>query len=222
MSFGIEGPARGRGRPRRTSHADVAAKALDLFARNGFEQTTVDDIAAALGIGRRTVFRYFPSKNDIVWGDFDWVLDRLRFHLAEADELPIMDAVAHAAVSSNRYTADQLPELRIRMTLITTVPALQAHSMVRYAAWRGVIAEYVAGRLYTQPDDLVPLTVGYAALGTSMAAFSRWVDHPEESLDEHLRRGYQLLVQGLAPGTSGRRSRRRTAGEVRPFPLQIT
>ena len=42
------------------------------------------------------------------------------------------------------------------MTLITTVPALQAHSMLRYAAWRAVVAEFVAQRLGDEPDDLVP------------------------------------------------------------------
>ncbi|MGH1553997.1 TetR family transcriptional regulator [Streptomyces sp. L7] len=51
---------------------------FDLFARHGFDRTTVDDIAAAAGIGRRTFFRYFASKNDLVWGDFEGQLVRLR------------------------------------------------------------------------------------------------------------------------------------------------
>lgn len=193
---------RGRGRPRRTTRAQVTATALELFAERGFEETTVEEIAAALGIGRRTLFRYFPSKNDIVWGDFDQVLERLRTLLADTDPaLPVLEAVASAAVASNRYPPEALPELRLRMRLITGVPALQAHSMVRYAAWRAVIAEFVAERLRQQPDDLVPLTVGHAALGTSMAAFERWLAHPEEDLDEHLRRGYALLARGLMPAT---------------------
>jgi mycofactocin system transcriptional regulator len=180
------------------SHAQITRVALDLFARNGFEETTVEDIAAELGINRRTLFRYFSSKNDMVWGDFDWVLDRLRAHLAETtpDE-PLMAAIARAAVASNHYEPEQQPELRIRMTLITTVPALQAHSMLRYAAWRGVIAEFVAERLGQEPDDLVPQTIGHAALGTSMAAFVRWVHSPGEDLDENLRRAYDLLATGF-------------------------
>lgn len=205
MTATRESQTRSRGRPRRMTNADVATAALELFARHGFDETTIDDIAMALGIGRRTLFRYFPSKNDIVWGDFEWVLDRLRQLLDETDPcMPVMEAVANAAVASNKYEPDQLPELRTRMKLITTVPALQAHSMVRYAAWRQVIAEFVARRLGQQPDDLVPLTVGYAALGTSMAAFSRWVEHPEEDIDEHLSRGYELLAKGFDPGTMSR------------------
>lgn len=183
------------------SHGQITRVALDLFAANGFDETTVEDIAAELGINRRTLFRYFSSKNDMVWGDFDWVLDRLRGHLAETSpDEPLMSALARAAVASNHYEADQLPELRIRMTLITTVPALQAHSMLRYADWRGVIAEFVADRLGQQPDDLVPQTIAQAALGTSMAAFVRWVEHPDEDLDDNLRRAYALLASGFDMG----------------------
>ncbi|MGH2893561.1 MAG: TetR family transcriptional regulator, partial [Solirubrobacteraceae bacterium] len=71
-----------RGRPPRTSHDQLAGTALTLFVRDGFEETTLDDIATAVGVGRRTLFRYFSSKNDLVWGNFDGVLERLRAELA--------------------------------------------------------------------------------------------------------------------------------------------
>lgn len=187
-----------RGRPRSVTHAQITSIALELFARHGFEATTVEDVAAELGINRRTLFRYFPSKNDMVWGDFDWVLDRLRRYLNEASpDEPLMAALGRAVVASNHYEPDQLPELRIRMTLITTVPALQAHSMLRYEAWRAVIAEFVAARLGERPNDLLPQTAAHAALGTSIAAFVRWVDHPDEDLEDTLRRGYELLASGF-------------------------
>ncbi len=187
-----------RGRPRSTSREEAARAALELFVRDGFEQTTVSDVAAALGIGRRTLFRYFESKNDMVWGDFDWVLDRLRRGLADAppDE-PMMTAIARAVLDSNHYEGESLQELRLRMRLITTVPALQAHSMVRYSEWRAVLAEFVARRLDQQPDDLIPLMVGHMALGTSMAAFARWVEHPHEDLEDHLRGGYERLARAF-------------------------
>jgi mycofactocin system transcriptional regulator len=173
----------------------VGRVALGLFARNGFEQTTLDDIAGAVGIGRRSLFRYFPSKNDMVWGEFERVMDRLREELESAPEdLPLIESIGRAVVASNSYPREALPELRIRMTLITTVPALQAHSMLRYAAWRAVIADYVAGRLGQRPDDLVPETVAHIALGTAMAAFVRWASHPGDDLQENLERGFELLV----------------------------
>jgi TetR/AcrR family transcriptional regulator, regulator of mycofactocin system len=192
------GVAQRPGRPPGTSRREVTRTALELFAERGFEETTVDDIADALGVSRRTLFRYFASKNDMVWGDFDWVLARLRRCLdATGREEPLHEALGRAVVESNRYEDDQLPELRIRMRLITGVPALQAHSTLRYAEWRGVIAEFVADRLGCGADDLVPQMIAHAALGTSMAAFLVWVDDPGSDLVENLREAYRLLGSGL-------------------------
>lgn len=187
-----------RGRPPATTHHELERVALELFARKGFEETTVEDIALAAGVHRRTLFRYFPSKNDIVWGNFDSVLDRLREDLREArSSEPLIKVLGRAAVRSNRYPPEQQPELRIRMTLITTVPSLQAHSMLRYEAWRNVVAEFAATRLQQKPDDLASLALGHAALGASMAAFSRWVANPEDDLEDNLRQAYRLLETGF-------------------------
>ncbi|HEX4010757.1 MAG TPA: mycofactocin system transcriptional regulator [Solirubrobacteraceae bacterium] len=187
-----------RGRPPSTSRDQVARTALTLFVAQGFEATTLADIAAAVGIGRRTLFRYFASKNDMVWGDFEGVLERLRARLASARRGErMMDTLGRAVVESNHYEGDALEDLRLRMTLITGVPALQAHSMVRYAEWRQVVSEFVAERLGQRSDDLVPIMVGQMALGASMAAFMRWVRHPDENLESHLRDAYRHLARGF-------------------------
>ncbi len=187
-----------RGRPPRTSHDQLSSTALTLFVRDGFDATTLDDIATAVGVGRRTLFRYFSSKNDLVWGNFDGVLERLRVELAAADPgEPMMETLGRAVVVSNTYEGEALEELRLRMTLITSVPTLQAHSMVRYADWRHVVAEFVAERRGQSPDDLIPLTVGHMALGASMSAFVRWVSHPDEDLLAHLRTGYRHLARAF-------------------------
>ena len=195
------------GRPPGTSRRAVTRTALELFAQRGFEETTVDDIAEALGVSRRTLFRYFASKNDMVWGDFDWVLERLHRCLdATPPGVPLHEALGDAVVESNRYEDEQLPELRIRMRLITGVPALQAHSALRYAEWREVIAVWVAERLGCSAGDLVPQTVAHAALGTSMAAFLVWVDDPSSDLVANLQDAYRLLgfgLRALAPSGSG-------------------
>lgn len=186
------------GRPPGTSRGAVSRTALELFAERGFEETTVDDIADALGVSRRTLFRYFASKNDMAWGDFDWVLARLRHCLDETEpDEPLHEALGRAVVESNRYEDDQLPELRIRMRLITGVPALQAHSALRYAEWRAVIAEFVSRRLECRIDDLIPQMVAHAALGTSMSAFLVWVDDPSSDLVANLETAYALLGSGL-------------------------
>jgi mycofactocin system transcriptional regulator len=187
-----------RGRRPSTTRAQIARVALDLFERNGFDETTVEDIAAAVGISRRTLFRYYESKRDIVWGEFAVELVRLRQHLrdAPADE-PIMDVLRRAVVSTNRFGAGELDELRIRVSLISSVPALVAHSAVRYAEWRQVVAEFAAERLGEAPDDLGPQTLAHAALGAAMAAFARWSRHDAEDLTAEVDRALRLLATGF-------------------------
>lgn len=172
--------------------------ALALFAERGFEATTVEDVAGAVGIGRRTLFRYFASKNDIAWGDFDAVMARLRSALDRRAELPLMQALREGVVESNSYPPDQEPGLRIRMTLITTTSALQAHSALRYAEWRSVVADWAAGRRGEAPDDLLPRVIGYAALGSAMASFERWVASEDEDLLELLDAAFAALAAGFA------------------------
>jgi hypothetical protein len=109
-----------------------------------------------------------------------------------------METLSRAVIESNHYEGPALHELRLRMKLITTVPALQAHSMVRYAASRQVVADFIADRAGVLPDDLLPLTVGHMALATSMAAFTRWVEHTDEDLEHHLRFGYDRLKSAFA------------------------
>jgi TetR/AcrR family transcriptional regulator, regulator of mycofactocin system len=187
------------GRPPTTTHGEIERIALGLFADRGFEATTVDDIAAAVGVGRRTLFRYFESKNDIAWGDFDRVMNRLREALQEGEALPLMEALRRGVVESNRYPADQERGLRIRMTMITRTPALQAHSALRYAEWRSVVAEWAAGRLGQAADDLLPRVIGYAALGSALAGFERWVASEDEGLLELLDAAFVALATGFEP-----------------------
>ena len=72
------------GRRRTTTCDHIADVALDLFAAYGFERVSADDIALSAGIARRTLFRYYPSKNAIPWGDFD-------------SYLRLFDALLHSA-----------------------------------------------------------------------------------------------------------------------------
>jgi mycofactocin system transcriptional regulator len=177
-----------------TSRSEVEHAAFELFARQGFERTTVDDIATAAGIGRRTFFRYFPSKNDIAWGDFDGELRRMRKQLAEyPPDVPLIEAIREALVDFNRIEPDEAPWHRRRMELILTTPALQAHSTLRYTAWRQVLADFVATRLEVSPDSLAPQAIAYATLGIALAAYEQWLRTPGAELPELLTAGVREL-----------------------------
>ena len=182
------------GRRRITSRAELEQVAFDLFERQGFEQTTVDDIASAAGIGRRTFFRYFPSKNEVPWGDFDAELARMKRQLAATPpDAPLMEAIRQAIVDFNRMPAGQWPAHRRRMTFILGVPALQAHSTLRFAAWRQVIADFAAQRTGERSDALLPRTIAHAMLGVAVAAYEQWLASPGEDLCELLDSAVRAL-----------------------------
>jgi mycofactocin system transcriptional regulator len=171
------------GRRRATSRAELEQTAFTLFTARGFDATTVDEIAAAAGIGRRTFFRYFPSKNDIPWGAFEDELERMRVRLkASPPEIPLMDAIRVALIDFNRVAPAQVPLHRRRMELILRVPTLLAHSTLRFTAWREVVAEFVAERTGRRPDDLAPQAIAHAVLGVAIAAYEHWLDDPGSDL----------------------------------------
>lgn len=172
--------------------------ALELFAERGFSSTTVEDLAAAAGISRRTFFRYFASKNDVVWGEFDELLRRMDEWLSAAPaELPVLDAVAEAVVRFNSLPSAAVPAHRQRMALILHVPALQAHSTLRYAAWRGVVARFVGRRLGEPDDGAVPQLVGHVALGAAVAAYEQWLADPAVDLESLLAASFTELAAGF-------------------------
>lgn len=164
------------GRPPVTSHAAIEAAAFALFERQGFDDTTTDEIAEAAGIGRRTLFRYYPSKYDIPWGQFDASLAYFRDVLArEPQEIPLWQAVQHGVVQFNTFDESVLDQHRARMRLILQTPSLQAHSVLMYERWRAVIADYVATRTRQSADSLVPRTVGHVSLALAISAYEQWL-----------------------------------------------
>lgn len=186
------------GRLPATSRARLERVALALFAERGFDATTVDDIAAAAGIGRRTFFRYFDSKNDVVWGDFTGGLEQFGVWLAESPpDVPLLSALTDAVVRFNSFDPADAPAHRGRMVLILRVPALQAHSTLRYAQWRDVVARFAGKRLGLDPVCLQPQLVAHAALGAAVAAYEQWLRQQDADLSALLRECFSLLDNGL-------------------------
>jgi mycofactocin system transcriptional regulator len=190
-----ETPRARSGRQLSTSPAELSHIAIMLFVERGFDDTTIDDVAAAAGIGRRTFFRYFASKNDLPWGAFDELLERMRAYLEELPaEVPLIDALKTAVIEFNRFPPEEVPFHRQRMRLILTVPTLVAHSTLRYAAWRQVISDFVAQRLGIGADRLEPQAMAWALLGVSISAYEQWLQHDDADLSELLESAYAMLT----------------------------
>jgi len=189
-----------QGRPPVTSRAELERIALDLFIRQGFTETTLDDIAAAAGIARRTFFGYFSSKNDVVWGDFATLLAGMEEWLAQSSaDLPLLDALTRAVIRFNDLPPDAVPAHRQRMSLILHVPALQAHSTLRYADSRGVVARFAARRLGQPVDALLPQLIGHLALGAAVAAYEQWLADDTSDLGVLLAEAFRTWQVNAAP-----------------------
>ena len=191
-------PAPTRGRPPRTSHDQLANTALTLFVRDGFEETTLDDIAAAVGVGRRTLFRYYASKNAIPWGDFDNHLAHLRDLLDNVDaDVRLADALRAALLAFNTFDECEMARHRQRMRVILQTAELQAYSMTMYAGWREVIAGFVARRLDCKTTDLAPQTVAWTMLGAALSAYEHWLGDESVPLPVTLGNAFDVVGAGL-------------------------
>ncbi|MCX2731977.1 mycofactocin system transcriptional regulator [Saccharopolyspora sp. NFXS83] len=193
------GAGTGPGRRRTTSPVELERVAFALFDSDGFEQTTVERIARAAGIGRRTFFRYFESKNDVVWGAFTEQLDgmRERFRARPADE-PLMESIRAVVVEFNCVEPAETDRHRRRLELILRVPALQAHSTLRYGEWRAVVADFAADRLGEPVTALLPQTIAHTTLGAALAAYEHWLAHPGTDLCTALDDSLRHLSRGLS------------------------
>lgn len=130
----------------------ISDVAIDLFTARGFGEVSVDDVAQAAGIARRTLFRYYGSKNALPWGAFDDHLQTLRALLDHVDDaVPLGDALRDALLTFNTFDELETARHRQRMRVILETAELQAYSMTMYAGWRAVIAEFVAERTGTPP-----------------------------------------------------------------------
>ncbi|HEX4867483.1 MAG TPA: mycofactocin system transcriptional regulator [Acidimicrobiales bacterium] len=199
-----EGAARARtGRPQATTHRDIEVAALELFAARGFEHVSVADIATAAGISRRTFFRYYGSKNDVVWGDFDRLLAAMERGLERSGDGPLLAAITDVVIRFNTFPDEAVPAHRLRMSLILHTPALQAHSALRYADWRAVIARHAARRLGQPVDALVPQLVGHVALAAAVTAHEQWLADPSAILSPLIRESFdRLSIELGGPSTS--------------------
>jgi mycofactocin system transcriptional regulator len=186
------------GRRRSTTWDHISNVAIDLFAAHGFDEVSVDDVAHAAGIARRTLFRYYPSKNALPWGDFDAHLEHMRDLLAGLDpDVPIGDALRTALLAFNSFDDNETARHRQRMRVILETAALQAYSMTMYAGWRAVVAAFVARRLGAKPGDLLPQTVAWTMLGVALSAYEHWLADESVPLQQALGDAFDTVSGGL-------------------------
>lgn len=187
-----------RGPRPRTNAREIASVGLRLFAEQGFQETTIDQIAAAAGVSRTTFFRYFASKSDVLWTEFDAEADSLRAHLASApDSVPSMDAVRQAVLAVYARPG-YIPELRSRWRFISSTPELAASAAAHYDGWVRAISDFTARRTGAPADAIVPAAAGRATLAVCTAAYEKWSRDPGADFIAYLDEALRALASGFA------------------------
>ncbi|MFF9523058.1 TetR family transcriptional regulator [Streptomyces achromogenes] len=143
----------------------LVAAAFRLFLERGFEQTTVDDIVALAGVGRRSFFRYFPSKEDVVFPDHEGCLAEMTAFLAASgpEHEPVRRVCDAARLVLRMYAENPAFSVQ-RYRLTRQVPGLRAYELSVVWRYERALAEYLRGRFAGRPDGTLRADVIAAAV----------------------------------------------------------
>jgi AcrR family transcriptional regulator len=194
--------ARGDRSPR-SEHADrtrnsLLEAALNLFSANGYDETTTDEIAAAAGVSPRTFFRYFPTKESVLFfGEYDFIDAVSGVYLAQPEESSDYEAMAN----SFALLAPGLKRIRTRISqyheAVASSPVLQGRERRNHDANAETVAKMIAERRgLPAPDDECQLL---ASIGMLLfeRALNQWLATPSRPLDDLVRQEFAALPSVL-------------------------
>jgi len=176
----VVGAARARGRSpegRAELRRDLVRAAVDLFTEQGYDDTTVDDIAAAAGVGRRTFFRYFAGKEDAVSPDHELGLARIAavFDTAHPTE-PLLSMTLRAGETVFELYLSDPDTARKRFALVHAVPALRDREAAMVHRYRRFFTRELTARLTGVEDgDLRAAVTAAAVVAAHNQALRRWL-----------------------------------------------
>ncbi|WNM30923.1 TetR family transcriptional regulator [Streptomyces sp. Li-HN-5-11] len=168
-----------RERMRATVRKEVVEAATRLFNEQGFDKTTVDQIAAEVGISRASLFRYFGTKEDIVLGGLEDVGRRLAHELAARpeDEHP-WEALRRAFELIVQFHEEAGEQALRWLRTFKETPSLRARNYEKQLSWQGMLVPEIARRLAVSPDEpteVTPLALVASALACLDVALTAWV-----------------------------------------------
>jgi len=195
-----------RERKKARTRAAIREHAFRLFRAQGYDATTVEQIADAAEVSPSTFFRYFPTKEDVVLQDdmeLLWV-EAFQEQPPEMSPIAAMRAGLHAGFA--RMGEAEWAQMHEMTQLAMTVPAVRARMLAELARTTQVLAEAVAERTGLDPGDFAVRTLAGAVVGVAMAVYFGEAGDDLISLDDQsklatfadmLERGLALLEAGL-------------------------
>jgi AcrR family transcriptional regulator len=200
-----------RERKKAATRRQLMTVALRLFDRQGFDNTTVEEIAAVAEVAPRTFFRYFPCKEDVLFADHAELVALLRDTLAtRSPDEPIIDAVRRATLEGIQQVVADPSLFLTRSRLAASAPAAHARSRYLDADYEDVIAEAVAAGRHSDPaTDLQARVIARAVWSATRAARDIWIASDAERDPRKLvNEAFDLLEHGLRRNPRTRRTAR--------------
>lgn len=180
-----------RERKKQRTRLAIVEAATELFAEQGYQQTTIAQIAEAADVSLSTFFNYFPTKVDVVFSLWDVVIDSAQRRIAErpAGEQTI-DAIA-AWFSEVLPAVEQPYEQAIqrRRSIVASAPELAAEERLRQARLEDILAAAFARDLGDSPDGTRPRVLAAIALRGMLEAWRAWFEKHANDADFHLGEG---------------------------------
>jgi AcrR family transcriptional regulator len=190
-----------RERKKARTRASIREHALRLFREQGYQETTVEQIAAAAEVSPSTFFRYFPTKEDLILQDDMDTLMVEAFGRQPAGLSPVAAVRAATREMVASMSPAQWEQIRQTTALTMTVPEVRARAMDEFARTIGVLADAMAKRAGRSPDDLAVRAFAGAIIGVIMSVTMPWTnwtgEQVSEDMFERIDAGLALLEAGL-------------------------
>jgi AcrR family transcriptional regulator len=187
-------------RRRRSTHEALRRVALAQFASSGFANVTVSELARAAGVTERTFFRHFPTKEAVLFQDYDTQLEWLADALARrpASE-PLFDAVL-ASVQSFPHDLEVVRQAAMARSALISAERIANHLRVVQSSFASVLADFIRTRYPGVPDlDLASQVAGAALAAALVVAVEKWGrDGCTGDLGEIVTASVGLVRSGLA------------------------
>jgi AcrR family transcriptional regulator len=173
--------------------------ALAKFAAEGFDNVTVAEVAGAVGVTERTFYRHFPTKESILFQDYESRLDWLSTALAMRPVgEPIFDSVL-AATRSFPYDLEIVHQAAVLRTSLISGDRVADHLRIVQASFTAVFIEFIRKRLPDHPDiELFAAVAGNSMAGALVAAIEVWGQNGcREDVEDLVNRSIEILRHGL-------------------------
>lgn len=201
-------PSRRQAHKLRTERA-LQQAALALFGEQGYDTTTTDEIAERAGVSPRTFFRYFPTKESVLFlGEFGWLQSFNKEFLAQPEDLSDLDAMR----ATLHLLAPDIIKRRAALTLyekaVASSPTLRGGVFDHQQQDIAAIAGAIATRRGLDEPDLACRTLATVVLLTYRNSVMRWLAGPASvDIRDLIAEGFDLLLAELAPAPAPPRRR---------------